>query len=47
MNHNFADLNSIMWNAQEMAEDKSKVSNHYIPIPEYYTQEDAFVSTLQ
>ncbi|KAF3845165.1 hypothetical protein F7725_008328 [Dissostichus mawsoni] len=25
----------------EMATDKSKVSNHYIPIPEYYTQEDA------
>nr|XP_023671235.1 probable carboxypeptidase X1 [Paramormyrops kingsleyae] len=44
MNHNFADLNNIMWDAQEKEKDKSKVSNHYIPIPEYYTSEDAFVA---
>ncbi|XP_067099007.1 probable carboxypeptidase X1 [Osmerus mordax] len=44
MNHNFPDLDNIMWDAQEMATDKSKVSNHYIPIPEYYTKEDAFVA---
>lgn len=43
MNHNFADLNNIMWDTQEKEKDKSKVSNHYIPIPEYYTSEDAFV----
>lgn len=43
LNHNFPDLNNIMWDAQENAADKSKVSNHYIPIPEYYTQEDATV----
>uniref|UniRef100_A0A7N6AN23 F5/8 type C domain-containing protein n=1 Tax=Anabas testudineus TaxID=64144 RepID=A0A7N6AN23_ANATE len=44
LNHNFPDLNNIMWDAQEKAEEKSKVSNHYIPIPEYYTQEDALVA---
>ncbi|XP_048852507.1 probable carboxypeptidase X1 [Brienomyrus brachyistius] len=44
MNHNFADLNNIMWDAQEKEKDKSKASNHYIPIPEYYTSEDAFVA---
>ncbi|XP_029316092.1 LOW QUALITY PROTEIN: probable carboxypeptidase X1 [Cottoperca gobio] len=44
MNHNFPDLNNIMWDAQEAAADTSKVSNHYIPIPEYYTQEDAMVA---
>lgn len=43
MNHNFPDLNNIMWDAQENAADKSKVPNHYIPIPEYYTKEDAMV----
>ncbi|XP_038584222.1 probable carboxypeptidase X1 [Micropterus salmoides] len=44
LNHNFPDLNNIMWDAQETAADKSKVSNHYIPIPEYYTKEDAMVA---
>ncbi|XP_054913062.1 probable carboxypeptidase X1 isoform X2 [Poeciliopsis prolifica] len=44
MNHNFPDLNNIMWDTQEAAADPSKVSNHYIPIPEYYTQEDATVA---
>lgn len=45
MNHNFPDLNNIMWDAQETAADASKVPNHYIPIPEYYTKEDAMVSS--
>ncbi|XP_039993031.1 probable carboxypeptidase X1 isoform X2 [Xiphias gladius] len=44
LNHNFPDLNNNMWDAQEKAGDTSKVSNHYIPIPEYYTKEDAFVA---
>ncbi len=35
-----------MWDAQEKAADPSKVPNHYIPIPEYYTREDAMVRTL-
>ncbi|XP_061700388.1 probable carboxypeptidase X1 [Syngnathoides biaculeatus] len=45
LNHNFPDLNTIMWDAQEVAEDPSKVPNHYIPIPEYYTKEDALVAS--
>ncbi|XP_061843636.1 probable carboxypeptidase X1 isoform X1 [Nerophis lumbriciformis] len=44
LNHNFPDLNHLMWDAQEAAEDPSKVPNHYIPIPEYYTKEDALVA---
>nr|XP_057933516.1 probable carboxypeptidase X1 isoform X1 [Doryrhamphus excisus] len=44
LNHNFPDLNNIMWDAQEEADDPSKVPNHYIPIPEYYTKEDALVA---
>ncbi|ROK15807.1 putative carboxypeptidase X1 [Anabarilius grahami] len=44
MNHNFPDLNNIMWDAQELATDKRRVSNHYIPMPEYYTSTDALVA---
>ncbi|TKS72802.1 putative carboxypeptidase X1 [Collichthys lucidus] len=45
MNHNFADLNSVMWNAIELETDKSKLINHYFPIPEQYTSEEAFVAS--
>ncbi|XP_071391256.1 probable carboxypeptidase X1 [Centroberyx affinis] len=45
MNHNFADLNSVMWNAIELETDKSKLINHYFPIPEKYTSEEAFVAS--
>lgn len=48
LNHNFPDLNNIMWDSQETAEatgERDKAPNHYIPIPEYYTQEDAMVRT--
>ncbi|CAG5866827.1 unnamed protein product [Menidia menidia] len=44
LNHNFPDLNNIMWDEKEVAVEPSKVSNHYIPIPEYYTQENATVA---
>ncbi len=43
MNHNFPDLNNIMWDAQELAMGKRTVSNHYIPMPEYYTSTEALV----
>lgn len=46
LNHNFPDLNNIMWDGQETAAatgEREKAPNHYIPIPEYYTQEDAMV----
>ncbi|XP_031733273.1 probable carboxypeptidase X1 [Anarrhichthys ocellatus] len=46
LNHNFPDLNNIMWDAQETAADTSKVPNHYIPMPEYYTKEDAMVAPV-
>ncbi|XP_042349029.1 probable carboxypeptidase X1 [Plectropomus leopardus] len=45
MNHNFADLNSGMWTAIELETDRSKLINHYFPIPEQYTSEDAFVAS--
>lgn len=32
-----------MWQAEEKAGDASKVPNHYIPMPQYYTEEDAMV----
>ncbi|XP_072549511.1 probable carboxypeptidase X1 [Salminus brasiliensis] len=44
MNHNFADLNTVMWKALELETDKSKLINHYFPIPEQYTSEEAFVA---
>lgn len=47
MNHNFADLNSVMWTAIELETDRSKLINHYFPIPEQYTSEDAFVSFIR
>uniref|UniRef100_A0A3Q3IMB0 Uncharacterized protein n=1 Tax=Monopterus albus TaxID=43700 RepID=A0A3Q3IMB0_MONAL len=45
MNHNFADLNSVMWTAIELEKDQSKLINHYFPIPEQYTSEEAFVAS--
>lgn len=45
MNHNFADLNTGMWDAIELETDKSKLINHYFPIPEYYTSEEALVAS--
>ncbi|XP_066497993.1 probable carboxypeptidase X1 [Hoplias malabaricus] len=44
MNHNFADLNTVMWKAIELETDTSKLINHYFPIPEQYTSEEAFVA---
>ncbi|CAL8358205.1 unnamed protein product [Merluccius merluccius] len=44
MNHNFADLNTVMWNAMELETDPSKLINHYFPLPEAYASEDAFVA---
>ncbi|KAM9457317.1 putative carboxypeptidase X1 [Clarias gariepinus] len=44
MNNNFANLNSVMWDAMELETDKSKLINHYIPIPKQYTSKDAVVA---
>lgn len=43
MNNNFANLNSVMWDAVELETDKSKLLNHYIPIPKQYASKDALV----
>ncbi|XP_060758703.1 probable carboxypeptidase X1 [Neoarius graeffei] len=44
MNNNFANLNSVMWDAKELETDKSKLINHYIPIPKQYTSKNALVA---
>ncbi|TRY91086.1 hypothetical protein DNTS_020389 [Danionella cerebrum] len=45
MNHNFADLNSVMWDAMELETDRSKLINHYFPIPEQYNSPEALVAS--
>uniref|UniRef100_A0A3Q2XXG6 Carboxypeptidase X, M14 family member 1 n=1 Tax=Hippocampus comes TaxID=109280 RepID=A0A3Q2XXG6_HIPCM len=45
MNHNFADLNSVMWNAFELETNRSKLINHYFPIPEQYNSKDVASET--
>ncbi|XP_053507561.1 probable carboxypeptidase X1 isoform X7 [Ictalurus furcatus] len=45
MNNNFANLNSVMWDAMELETDKSKLINHYMPIPKQYTSKDALVAS--
>ncbi|XP_067884105.1 probable carboxypeptidase X1 isoform X2 [Heterodontus francisci] len=44
LNHNFADLNSILWNAEEEYEDPSLIRNHFIPIPAHYKWPNASVA---
>lgn len=36
-----------MWMAIELETDRSKLINHYFPIPEQYTSEDAFVRLIK
>ncbi|XP_043919219.1 probable carboxypeptidase X1 isoform X2 [Protopterus annectens] len=44
LNHNFADLNTPLWDAEENELVPHKYPNHYLPIPEYYTSENASVA---
>ncbi|XP_062841147.1 probable carboxypeptidase X1 [Trichomycterus rosablanca] len=44
MNNNFADLNSVMWDAAELEADTSKLINHHVPIPKMYQSEEALVA---
>ncbi|XP_025926409.1 probable carboxypeptidase X1, partial [Apteryx rowi] len=37
LNHNFADLNTALWDAEDNDLVPDRFPNHYIPIPEYYT----------
>ncbi|KAM4708367.1 putative carboxypeptidase X1 isoform 2-T2 [Discoglossus pictus] len=44
LNHNFADLNTPLWEAEDNEEVPHKFPNHFIPIPEYYTLPNATVA---
>ncbi|XP_078392358.1 putative carboxypeptidase X1, partial [Cetorhinus maximus] len=43
LNHNFADLNTVLWDAEEESEDPNLVQNHFLPVPAYYTWPNASV----
>ncbi|XP_042326599.1 probable carboxypeptidase X1 isoform X1 [Sceloporus undulatus] len=44
LNHNFADLNTALWDAEDNDMVPHKFPNHYIPIPEFYTFANATVA---
>ncbi|GAB0187868.1 probable carboxypeptidase X1 [Grus japonensis] len=44
LNHNFADLNTVLWDAEDNDLVPHEFPNHYIPIPEYYTFANATVA---
>ncbi|XP_078530688.1 putative carboxypeptidase X1 isoform X1 [Lissotriton helveticus] len=44
LNHNFADLNTPLWDAEDNELAPEAFPNHYIPIPEYYTMANATVA---
>ncbi|XP_054845894.1 probable carboxypeptidase X1 [Eublepharis macularius] len=44
LNHNFADLNTALWDAEDNELVPHKFPNHYIPIPEPYTFPNATVA---
>ncbi|XP_037754395.1 probable carboxypeptidase X1 [Chelonia mydas] len=44
LNHNFADLNTALWDAEDNELVPHKFPNHYLPIPEYYTFANATVA---
>ncbi|XP_007442689.1 probable carboxypeptidase X1 [Python bivittatus] len=44
LNHNFADLNTALWDAEDNELVPHKFPNHYIPIPETYTFPNATVA---
>uniref|UniRef100_A0A8B9QQJ8 Carboxypeptidase X, M14 family member 1 n=1 Tax=Apteryx owenii TaxID=8824 RepID=A0A8B9QQJ8_APTOW len=44
LNHNFADLNTALWDAEDNDLVPDQFPNHYIPIPEYYTFANATVA---
>ncbi|KAM3832215.1 putative carboxypeptidase X1 [Vipera latastei] len=44
LNHNFADLNTELWDAEDMQLVPHQFPNHYIPIPEAYTFPNATVA---
>uniref|UniRef100_UPI00398F6605 LOW QUALITY PROTEIN: inactive carboxypeptidase-like protein X2 n=1 Tax=Pristiophorus japonicus TaxID=55135 RepID=UPI00398F6605 len=45
LNHNFADLNTVLWDAEDRYDDPSLIRNHFIPIPAYYKWPNATVAS--
>lgn len=45
LNHNFADLNTLLWEAEDDGLVPNSVPNHHLPLPTYYTLPNATVST--
>ncbi|KAF5924868.1 hypothetical protein HPG69_008540 [Diceros bicornis minor] len=46
LNHNFADLNTPLWEAEDDGLVPDTVPNHHLPLPAYYTLPNATVSIL-
>lgn len=46
LNHNFADLNTPLWEAEDDGLVPDTVPNHHLPLPTYYTLPNATVSIL-
>ena len=46
LNHNFADLNTQLWYAEDDGLVPHTVPNHHLPLPAYYTLPNATVSIL-
>ncbi|KAM5304798.1 putative carboxypeptidase X1 isoform 2-T2 [Glossophaga mutica] len=44
LNHNFADLNSLLWEAEDDGLVPNTVPNHHLPLPAYYTLPNATVA---
>lgn len=47
LNHNFADLNTPLWDAEDDGLVPHTVPNHHLPLPTYYTLPNATVSILR
>lgn len=43
IHHNFADLNTILWEAEAKKWIPRKMFNHHVPIPEWYLSKNASV----
>lgn len=46
LNHNFADLNTPLWEAEDDGLVPNTVPNHHLPLPTYYILPNATVSIL-
>uniref|UniRef100_A0A8C4R815 Carboxypeptidase X, M14 family member 1 n=1 Tax=Eptatretus burgeri TaxID=7764 RepID=A0A8C4R815_EPTBU len=44
LNHNFADLNSLLWKAEEENKVPHDFPNHHVPVPDWYNTDKALVA---